>query len=667
MTMARYSGVVQDQAGNIIPNAKIEVRRETPGAPLAALKDGPDGLVALTNPFNAESDGTFFFHVVGGFYKIRAYTGASSSPTFEQIIRYEGIGELQGYDLDAVLIGKRQQVRVATTANITISTALNNGDSIDGVTLATNDLVLVKNQTSKAENGVYVVGVSPARSAEFDTYNEHAGAMVAVVEGTAGAGSVWFCTANSGGTLGTTAIDFTELAATAGPPGADGEQGPPGPATITIGTVTTLAAGEDATVTNSGDDENVILDFGIPEGEQGAQGIQGEQGIQGLPGADGADGANGSNGADGNDGWSPVFSVETDSARRVLRVVDWVGGEGTKPATGKYVGATGLETNIGDGVDIRGPQGAAGAGSGDMEKSVYDPDDDGKFDNAVLAYMSQGTVKMRRAGAGSGAPTDTALADLKADLALDNVTNVAQLPASYLDTDTSLAANSDTKVPSQKAVKAYADALIAANDAMVFKGVIDCSANPNYPAADRGWTYRVSVAGKIGGGSGVVVQAGDILICLTDSTASGNQATVGANWTVVQANIDGALVTTDIGVTVQAYDADTLKSDTTATLTRGFNASEYDAGTKTTGTFTPDPANGNFQKAVNGGAHTLAPPGSSCSIAIQYTNNGSAGAITTSGFTKRTGDTLTTVNGDDFLCFITRVNGFSHLHVQALQ
>lgn len=120
----------------------------------------------------------------------------------------------------------------------------------------------------------------------------------------------------------------------------------------------------------------------------------------------------------------------------------------------------------------------------------------------------------------------------------------AGVPIGYLDTDGTLAANSDTRVATQKAVKTYADALIAANDAMVFKGVIDCSANPNYPAADRGHQYRVSVAGKIGGGSGVNVEVGDMLLCLTDSTASGNQATVGTAWSIIQTNLDGAVINT---------------------------------------------------------------------------------------------------------------------------
>lgn len=110
------------------------------------------------------------------------------------------------------------------------------------------------------------------------------------------------------------------------------------------------------------------------------------------------------------------------------------------------------------------------------------------------------------------------------------------------DTDTTLGSNSDTKYPSQKAVKAYIDGRLAAADAVLYKGTIDASANPNYPAADAGHLYRISVAGKIGGASGVNVEVGDTILCLTDSTASGNQATVGANWDIIQTNIDGAVV-----------------------------------------------------------------------------------------------------------------------------
>lgn len=90
--------------------------------------------------------------------------------------------------------------------------------------------------------------------------------------------------------------------------------------------------------------------------------------------------------------------------------------------------------------------------------------------------------------------------------------------------------------------KTYVDGIIAAQDAMVFKGVIDCSANPNYPAADRGATYRVSVAGKIGGGSGPNVEAGDLLVCLTDGTLAGAHGSVGANWSIAQTNLDGAVI-----------------------------------------------------------------------------------------------------------------------------
>lgn len=122
-----------------------------------------------------------------------------------------------------------------------------------------------------------------------------------------------------------------------------------------------------------------------------------------------------------------------------------------------------------------------------------------------------------------------------------------------------------------------------------------------------------------------------------------------------------------IGTDVQAYDADTLKADTADVLTAGFAGTPYNAGTKSTGTFTPDEANGNMQYCVNGGAFTLAPPTNNTTIVLQVTNNASAGAITTSGFTKVTGDPITTTNADDFFFFITKCNGFSHLAVQALQ
>lgn len=107
---------------------------------------------------------------------------------------------------------KRGTVRAATTGNVTISTALNSGDSIDGVTLANGDLVLVNAQSTASQNGIYVVGVTPVRSPEFDTYNEHPGALIVVQEGSTYADTAWLCTSNAGGTLNTTGITFNQLA-----------------------------------------------------------------------------------------------------------------------------------------------------------------------------------------------------------------------------------------------------------------------------------------------------------------------------------------------------------------------------------------------------------------------------------------------------------------------
>ena len=102
--------------------------------------------------------------------------------------------------------------------------------------------------------------------------------------------------------------------------------------------------------------------------------------------------------------------------------------------------------------------------------------------------------------------------------------------------------STNDQIPTAAAVWSAIGTGIGANDAMIFKGVINASANPNYPAGVTGETWKISVAGKIGGASGVNVEAGDTIICVTDN-AGGNQATVGANWTILQTNIDGAVTT----------------------------------------------------------------------------------------------------------------------------
>jgi hypothetical protein len=119
----------------------------------------------------------------------------------------------------------------------------------------------------------------------------------------------------------------------------------------------------------------------------------------------------------------------------------------------------------------------------------------------------------------------------------DGVTGKLLKGGIALDTDGTLSANSATRVPAQSAVKTYVDALLAGADALLFKGVIDCSTNPNYPAADAGHIYIVSVAGLIGGGSGEIVEAGDMLLCRVDGSPAGTEAAVGANWNVIQTNL----------------------------------------------------------------------------------------------------------------------------------
>lgn len=141
----------------------------------------------------------------------------------------------------------------------------------------------------------------------------------------------------------------------------------------------------------------------------------------------------------------------------------------------------------------------------------------------------------------------------------------------------------------------------------------------------------------------------------------GDTAGTEAQWQAFGVGIstDGTTVSTEVSLT----GSETLTNKTLTNPKASYTSN--DAGTKSSGIFTPVYTDGNVQHAVNGGAHTLAPQSGDGSIIIQYTNT-SAGIMTIS-HTVTKGDTLTIVEGDDFLLTSVVVNGFSVLTVQALQ
>ncbi|MAD55921.1 MAG: hypothetical protein CL974_00040 [Euryarchaeota archaeon] len=119
----------------------------------------------------------------------------------------------KGY-VDAVkqALDIKDSVRVATTANITIATALNVGDAIDGVTLADGDRVLVKDQSTGSQNGIYTAGTSPARATDANVSSEVTSGMFCFVEeGTVNGDNGFVLTTNDAITLDSTALTFVQF------------------------------------------------------------------------------------------------------------------------------------------------------------------------------------------------------------------------------------------------------------------------------------------------------------------------------------------------------------------------------------------------------------------------------------------------------------------------
>ena len=108
----------------------------------------------------------------------------------------------------------KDSVVATTTTNGALSTAFANGSTIDGVSLSTNDRILIKDQSTQTENGIYKVNASgaPTRVDDLATGADAAGAFVFVEQGTVNADNGFVCTSNKGSAVvGTNNLTFAQF------------------------------------------------------------------------------------------------------------------------------------------------------------------------------------------------------------------------------------------------------------------------------------------------------------------------------------------------------------------------------------------------------------------------------------------------------------------------
>jgi hypothetical protein len=115
-------------------------------------------------------------------------------------------------DYFATGLSWKQPVNCGTTANITLSGL----QTLDGVTVVAGDRVLVKNQSTASQNGIYLASATAwSRAPDADTWDELISAICFVESGSTLAGSAWYCTVQPGGTLGTTAVTWSNFSVAA--------------------------------------------------------------------------------------------------------------------------------------------------------------------------------------------------------------------------------------------------------------------------------------------------------------------------------------------------------------------------------------------------------------------------------------------------------------------
>ncbi len=164
---------------------------------------------------------------VGG---IELRNGTSGSVTIQPVTGALGTVTLQAPAADGTLattqniadavtgLSWKIPCRVATTVAGTLATSFENGDTIDGVVLATGDRILIKDQAAGAENGLYTVNASgaPTRTVDADSGTEILNASVLITAGTTNANRQYTCNTPGPITINVTALVFVQINASGG-------------------------------------------------------------------------------------------------------------------------------------------------------------------------------------------------------------------------------------------------------------------------------------------------------------------------------------------------------------------------------------------------------------------------------------------------------------------
>lgn len=182
------------------------------------------------------------------------------------------------------------------------------------------------------------------------------------------------------------------------------------------------------------------------------------------------------------------------------------------------------------------------------------------------------------------------------------------------EADTEITAAS-TGIPTSAAVKAYADNIISANDAMVFKGTLGTDGSVTSLPTNKykvGWTYKVATADTY---AGQKCEVGDMIIAIKNGPSTGTTV-VAEDWSVIQTNIDGAVTHTTNMTTGQVVVADGAGEVKTTGFTIGasvpadavFTDTTYDEVTASKPGLAPKLGNNNNAYAkVSEGALTYVP------------------------------------------------------------